>query len=70
MRERARRAAPWVVAVVVFVALFEIYSFRLGVDPRLMHDDFEYTHPSYSLAERGDYGSPLLGHGFNVDRRT
>ena len=70
MRERASRAAPWVVAVVVFVALFETYSFRLGVDPRLMHDDFEYTHPSYSLAERGDYGSPLLGHGFNVDRRT
>ena len=35
-----------------------------------MHDDFEYTHPSFSLAERGDYGSPLLGRGFNVDRRT
>ncbi len=35
-----------------------------------MHDDYEYTYPSFSLAERGNFGSPLLGPGFNIENRT
>ena len=61
---------PWAVAVVVFLLFFGLYSFRLGIRPELMHDDFEYTYPSFSLAERGNFGSPLLGPGFNIENRT
>ena len=35
-----------------------------------MHDDYEYTYPSFSLAERGNFGSPLLGPGLNIENRT
>jgi hypothetical protein len=60
----------WFVAAAVFLAFFAIYSYRLGVKPALMHDDYEYTYPSFSLAARGDFGSPLLGPGFNIEKRT
>jgi hypothetical protein len=35
-----------------------------------MHDDYEYTYPSFSLAERGNLGSPVLGPVFNLPNRT
>jgi hypothetical protein len=60
----------WTVAALVFVAFFGVYSFRLGVEPLLFGDDYDYTYPSFSLAERGNFGSPLLGPGFNVETRT
>jgi hypothetical protein len=60
----------WTIALAVFLLFFGLYSFRLGVQPALMHDDYEYTYPSFSLAERGDFGSPLLGPGLNIERRT
>ncbi len=60
----------WVVAPAVFLLFFGIYSFRLGIQPALMHDDYEYTYPSFSLAERGNFGSPLLGPGLNIENRT
>jgi hypothetical protein len=60
----------WAVAPVVFLAFFGIYSFRLGIQPELMHDDFEYTYPAFSLVERGNFGSPLLGPGLNIENRT
>jgi hypothetical protein len=60
----------WAVALAVFALFFGVYSFRLGVRPELWHDDFEYTYPSYSLAERGNFGSPLLGPGLNIQNRT
>lgn len=60
----------WVLAPVVFLAFFGVYSYRLGVQPALMHDDFEYTYPSFDLAERGRFGSPLLGPGLNIENRT
>jgi hypothetical protein len=60
----------WAIALFVFLLFFGLYSFRLGIRPALMHDDYEYTYPSFSLAERGDFGSPLLGPGLNIERRT
>ena len=41
----------------------------LGLAPVLEHDDYEYTYPSFSFAAHGHYGSPLLGPGFNIERR-
>jgi hypothetical protein len=64
------RRLPWIAALAVFGLFFGVYSFRLGVRPVLMHDDFEYTYPSFSLAERGNFGSPLLGTGLNIQNRT
>lgn len=60
----------WAVALAVFALFFGVYSFRLGIRPELWHDDFEYTYPSFSLAERGNFGSPLLGPGLNIQNRT
>ncbi len=60
----------WAIAPAVFVLFFAVYSFRLGIQPALMHDDFEYTYPSFSMAERGNFGSPLLGPGLNIENRT
>jgi hypothetical protein len=60
----------WTVGIVVFLAFFGLYTFRLGIKPVLMHDDFEYTYPSFSLIERGNFGSPLLGPGLNIEKRT
>lgn len=64
------RTLAWLVAAFVFVSFFALYSYRLGVDPALMHDDYEYTYPSFSLVERGNFGSPLLGPGLNIENRT
>jgi hypothetical protein len=64
------RKLSWAVAVAVFLLFFDVYSFRLGIRPELWHDDYEYTYPSYSLAERGDLGSPLLGTGLDIHKRT
>ena len=58
------------VAFAIFLVFFGIYSFRLGVQPALMHDDYEYTYPSFNLAERGNFGSPLLGTALNIHNRT
>jgi hypothetical protein len=58
------------VGVAVFLVFFGVYSFRLGIQPFFMHDDYEYTYPSFSLAERGNLGSPLLGPTFNLPNRT
>jgi hypothetical protein len=60
----------WLVGMALFLAFFGVYSYRLGIEPELWHDDYEYTYPSFSLAERGDFGSPLLGTAFNIDHRT
>jgi hypothetical protein len=60
----------WIVALAIFVVFFGVYSFRLGIEPALMHDDYEYTYPSFSLAERGNFGSPLLGTALNIQKRT
>jgi hypothetical protein len=59
-----------VFAAAVFLSFFGLYSYRLGIEPALMHDDYEYTYPSFSMAERGDFGSPLVGPGLNIERRT
>ncbi len=64
------RWIAWAAAPVVFLTLFGGYAFRLGIQPALEHDDFEYTYPSFDLAERGSFGSPLLGPGLNVANRT
>jgi len=64
------RKLSWLAALVVFAALFASYSYRLGIQPLLMHDDYEYTYPSFSLAEHGNLGSPLLGPGLNIQNRT
>jgi len=64
------KALAWALALMVFLVFFGVYSFRLGIEPAFMHDDYEYTYPSFSLAERGNFGSPLLGTGFNVANRT
>ena len=64
------RKLSWIVALAVFAVFFGVYSFRLGIQPVLMHDDFEYTYPSFSLAEHGSFGSPLLGPGLNIPNRT
>ena len=58
------------VALIVFLVFFGVYSFRLGVQPAFMHDDYEYTYPSFNLAENGNFGSPLLGTGLNINNRT
>lgn len=54
---------PWFVAPAVFLLFFGVYSFRLGIHPELMPDDYEYTYPSFSLAQRGNFGSPPVGSG-------
>jgi hypothetical protein len=64
------RRLAWIAAALVFATVFAAYSYRLGVAPVLEHDDYEYTYPSFSFAEHGNYGSPLLGPGFNIERRT
>lgn len=60
----------WATAPAVFLLFFGVYSFRLGIQPTLMHDDFEYSYPSFDLAERGRFGSPLLGPALNIENRT
>ena len=60
----------WAVALAAFLVFFGVYSFRLGIEPAFRHDDYVYTYPSFSLAERGDFGSPLFGPGLNVEKRT
>jgi hypothetical protein len=60
----------WPAAAVIFLVFFGTYSHRLGIRPELWHDDYEYTYPSYSLAERGELGSPLLGTGLDIHKRT
>jgi hypothetical protein len=70
MRDTPMRTLAWFFGTLVFVLFFAVYSFRLGIEPALMHDDYEYTYPSFSLAERGDFGSPLLGPGLNIEKRT
>ena len=61
-----RSALSWGVGLAVFLVFFGVYSFRLGIEPVFMHDDYEYTYPSFSLAERGNLGSPVLGPVFNL----
>ncbi|HWW94772.1 MAG TPA: hypothetical protein VN375_15500 [Vicinamibacteria bacterium] len=58
------------VALAVGLIFFGVYSYRLGIAPTFTHDDYEYTYPSFSLAERGTFGSPLLGPGLNAQNRT
>jgi hypothetical protein len=50
------------VALAVGLIFFGVYSYRLGIAPTFSHDDYEYTYPSFSLAERGTFGSPLAFH--------
>jgi hypothetical protein len=57
------------VGAIVFVVGFAAIT-RLGVVPQFMHDDYEYTYPSFSLARMGEFGSPLMGTGLNVEHRT
>jgi hypothetical protein len=64
------KALPWVASLAVFVVFFAVYSYRLGIKPVLWHDDYEYTYPSFSLAEHASIGSPLLGTGLDIDKRT
>ncbi|MFN8093755.1 MAG: hypothetical protein U0599_16350 [Vicinamibacteria bacterium] len=64
------RRLAWVAAGAVAAAVFVTYGHRLGVEPVLAHDDYEYTYPSFSFAAHGHYGSPLLGPGYNIERRT
>jgi hypothetical protein len=64
------RTLAWGVGVAVFLVFFGVYSFRLGIRPLLTHDDYEYTYPSFSLAEHGNLGSPVLGPAFNLPNRT
>ena len=64
------RKLSWLVGLAVFAVFFGVYSYRLGIEPAFWHDDYEYTYPSFSLAERGDFGSPLLGTAFNIQNRT
>jgi hypothetical protein len=64
------KVLPWLAATLVFAAFFAIYSYHLGVAPAFMHDDYEYTYPSFTLAEHGSFGSPLLGTGLNIGNRT
>ena len=64
------RKLSWLVGLAVFLVFFGVYSYRLGIEPAYWHDDYEYTYPSFSLAERGDFGSPLLGTAFNIQNRT
>jgi hypothetical protein len=65
-----RDRASWLVALAVFLATFGAYSYRLGIEPVFWHDDYEYTYPSFSLAERGSLGSPVLGSALNLANRT
>lgn len=64
------KVLPWLAATLVFAAFFATYSYHLGVAPAFMHDDYEYTYPSFALAERASFGSPLLGTGLNIGNRT
>jgi len=64
------RKFSWLVGLAAFLVFFGVYSYRLGIEPTFWHDDYEYTYPSFSLAERGDFGSPLLGTAFNIQNRT
>ena len=64
MRARAT-AAGLLSFVIVFGGITS-----LGVVPLFMHDDYEYTYPSFSLVHAGDFGSPLMGSGLNIAHRT
>jgi hypothetical protein len=64
------KAFSWGVGLAVFLVFIGVYSFRLGIEPVFEHDDYEYTYPSFSLAERGNLGSPVLGPAFNLPNRT
>ena len=57
------------VGAIVFVVGFAAIT-RLGVVPLFMHDDYEYTYPSFNLVRVGEFGSPLMGTGLNVEHRT
>jgi hypothetical protein len=57
------------VGAIVFVVGFVAIT-RLGVVPVFMHDDYEYTYPSFNLVRVGEFGSPLMGTGLNVEHRT
>jgi hypothetical protein len=70
---RLTKGMKWLsglVALAVGSIFFGVYSYRLGIAPTFTHDDYEYTYPSFSLAERGTFGSPLLGPGLNAQNRT
>jgi hypothetical protein len=69
-RMNGPKMLSWVIALAVFLVFFGVYSFRLGIEPVFMHDDYEYTYPSFSLVERGNLGSPVLGPAFNLPNRT
>ena len=64
------RKLSWLAGLAVFLVFFGVHSYRLGIEPEFWHDDYEYTYPSFSLAERGNFGSPLLGTAFNIQNRT
>ena len=64
------KTLSWILAVALFLVFFGLYSFRLGAKPVLWHDDFEYTYPAFSLVEHGNFGSPLLGTGLDVQKRN
>jgi hypothetical protein len=64
------RKLSWLGGLAVFLVFFGVYSYRLGIEPEFWHDDYEYSYPSFSLAERGNFGSPLLGTAFNIQNRT
>jgi hypothetical protein len=70
VRANGTKMLSWVIALAVFLVFFGTCSFRLGIEPVFMHDDYEYTYPSFSLVERGNLGSPLLGPAFNLPNRT
>jgi hypothetical protein len=69
-RPEMMKKLSWPAALATFFVFFTLYSFRLGIRPEFWHDDYEYTYPSFSLAERGDFGSPLLGTGLGIHKRT
>jgi hypothetical protein len=64
------RAGQWALAFAVFAACFAVFSTRLGVEPLLSPDDYEYTYPSFALAETGGYAAPLLGPALNLENRA
>jgi hypothetical protein len=67
---RPADAARWVFSLAAFLFLLGVFSGRLGIEPVFSPDDYEYTYPSFSLAERGNFGSPLLGPTLNIENRT
>jgi hypothetical protein len=67
---RPADAACWALALAAFLSFLAAFSHRLGIEPVFLPDDYEYTYPSFSLAERGNFGSPLLGPALNTENRT